>query len=136
MKSKLIYKNQITPSIIEVDLELAESVNFMPGQYVNVTVGEPFRRPYSVTSYEEKTLKILVGNGNPGKGADFFTKAEIGMIIEISVPMGEFGIKDNTEKSIFIATGSGLAPFITMIKSLNSAPVFLLYRIKNYDEDL
>ncbi|MCA9386575.1 hypothetical protein KC669_00930, partial [Candidatus Dojkabacteria bacterium] len=55
--------------------------------------------------------------------------------LEISEPMGNYGIKVSENNKIFIATGSGLAPFIPMIKSLKEK-ILLIYGIKNYDEDL
>lgn len=136
----VVKKIQRTPSILEVILQTPETISYIPGQYLNITVEDPFKRPYSIINSENKEITILVGNGMPGKGSDFFTNCEIGTEVPISSPLGSFRVVDSSAKMIFIAAGSGLAPFISMIKTNSEInpdnQIKLYYGIRNYFEDL
>lgn len=115
-KGKIIEKKQIAPTVMEVSFELEETFDWIPGQYVNVGVLKPFRRPYSILSMEGNILKLIVGIREPGVGADFFWFVEVGTETEVMGPLGRFAVQDTYKQKVFISSGTGIVPFIPMIR--------------------
>ena len=98
-------------------LEVTRDINFIAGQFVAIGLGNPAEtRPYSIVSGEQDdTLKILyevVPNGLLTPQMSRLTK---GSCIEVSEAMGSF--LPTTQKAVLIATGTGIAPFVSMISS-------------------
>lgn len=120
LKAKLISKGFISKTILEVKYQLFDSFTFTPGQFVNISVTEPFRRPYSVLDFDQDKNKIdfMIEIKEPGKGADYFRNAEIGSETIIMGPLGRFVVQNSNLPKAFISTGAGVAPFVPMLKQL------------------
>jgi NAD(P)H-flavin reductase len=104
--------------VIEVEYELADQTDFIPGQFANIEVTKPFRRPYSILEMSGNKAKFIIEVRNPGRGSDFFRDAEIGTQSEVLLPLGRFVLHESNNPKVFISIGAGIAPFISMIKSL------------------
>jgi NAD(P)H-flavin reductase len=113
---ELISKRFVTESILELQYKTDVALPFVPGHYVNISVTAPFKRPYSIAWSEDSVLTFLVEVRDPGKGSDFFRMAQIGSQTEIMGPLGRFTLQDSDLPKVFISTGTGAAPFISMIK--------------------
>lgn len=114
--AKLISKRFVTESILEIKYKTDVALPFVPGNYVNISVTSPFRRPYSIAWSEDSVLTFLIEVRDPGKGSDYFRMAQIGSQTEIMGPLGRFVLQENNLQKVFISTGTGAAPFISMIK--------------------
>ena len=117
-RSKLLSKISLTDNILECVYSVPEDFIYEPGQFVNVSVTPPFRRPYSVVEVKDSKIKLIVNITNPGKGADYFRETKVSDETEIMGPLGRFTMKDTDYYKVFIASGVGVAPFIPMIKKL------------------
>jgi all-trans-retinol 13,14-reductase len=137
-KSRLINKIYITETVLQLDFSCPSEFDFKSGQFVNVNVTAPFRRPYSIISSKNESLSILVEVRDPGRGSDFFRNMRIGEETEMLGPLGRFGIQPTQIKKVFISTGVGIAPFIPMIKSAIElgSEVELFQGMRYYSEDL
>lgn len=122
---EVVSKLGIAEKVFEIEISLPEVLLFKPGQYVSLKVSEQgLRRSYSVVDYVGGVIKLIVDVGPGGLGSVFLENIKVGDDIEV---MGFFGnfLLDRTEvenKSVvyFVATGTGIAPFIPMIKKLKS----------------
>jgi benzoate/toluate 1,2-dioxygenase reductase component len=133
-----------SPTVIALSLSLEPGValGFLPGQYVNVQVpGTHQRRSYSVSSPPgAKELSFLVRNIPPGQMSSFLReKAAPGTPIEFTGPAGSFYLREVTRSQLFLAGGTGLAPFLSMLGRIaevgSKYPIHLIYGVTN-DADL
>lgn len=132
---------------IHLHFELLEPhrLPFHAGQYVSIKVDEAgTRRSYSICSSPaiDHGFELLVDVSPQGPGSQFLGDLEIGEDIELLAPLGRFTLAGHEEYSSlnFIATGSGIAPFRSMIQYLlqekqEQRPIRLLWGMR-YPEDL
>lgn len=97
-------------------------MEFDAGQYVSIQVSpRGDRRSYSICNNPTKThaFELLVDLSPQGMGTTYLANLALGEEISILGPMGVFTLVDNDETALnFVATGSGVAPFRSMILDL------------------
>lgn len=96
-------------------------VTFEAGQYTSVKVSpQGERRSYSICSVPDVThqIQLLVDLKPMGVGSLFMKNLHYGDQVEMLMPMGRFVIPENLpyEHLVYIATGSGITPFKSMIE--------------------
>ena len=134
--------DRLSPSAIAFSLEGAGALSFLPGQYVNLLVpGTDQRRSYSFSSPPgAETQSFLVRDIAPGMMSTFLRDtAQPGAAIEFIGPSGSFYLREVKRPLLFLAGGTGLAPFLSMLGRLaqsgSSHEVHLAYGVTN-DADL
>jgi len=135
-----INKTPLTPFIWQLEFELDEPVCFMPGQYAQLKVA-PFEwRNYSIARAENKHFMLLVSTRTGGDGSIFTKTVEPGTETEVELPFGAFQLKRNSHRLIFVATGTGVAPFLPMFAELAASGELmsaeLLFGCRHKDEDI
>jgi len=58
---------------------------------------------------------IVVNVAPMGPGSQYFLSCRVGDTVEIIAPLGMFCLTDSPNKKVFVATGTGIAPFYSMI---------------------
>lgn len=140
-----IQRHSATTVGFTLDVDDRRALDFLPGQYVNVTVpGTDLHRSYSFSSGPNQhqvsfLVRITDGGAMSGYLAD---RALIGDRVEFTGPMGSFYLRDLTRPALFLAGGTGLAPLLSMLERLASSdaapsahPVHLIYGVTT-DQDL
>ena len=134
--------DRLSPTAISFTLDGAGALSFLPGQYVNVLVpGTDQRRSYSFSSPPgSPTQSFMVRDIGPGVMSTYLRdKAEPGSAIEFIGPSGSFYLREPKRPLLFLAGGTGLAPFLSMLGKLAQTgvqhPVHLVYGVTN-DGDL
>lgn len=134
----------LSDSSIELRLSLKDEKNiaFLPGQYVNIDVpGTQVSRAYSFSSRPgSKHLSFLIRNVPGGTMSSYLTsQAKSGDELNLRGPQGSFYLRPVTRPLLFLAGGTGLAPFLSMLAQLSEQgceqPVHLLYGV-THDSDL
>lgn len=101
---------------------------FVPGQYVTIgleTAQGVVERPYSITSSARRTgddyeLYIRLVPGGALTPSLFATR--VGDRVTFRPPKGRFTLApDDGRVSLFVATGCGIAPFISILRTLHDA---------------
>ena len=97
-----------------------KGMEFTAGQYIQVGIPDDFVfREYSIYSPEQEDyLEILVKHIKNGYFTNKLVELTTGDLLEIQGPFGEFTLKKNKifdSKYLFIATGTGIAPFHSMV---------------------
>ncbi len=127
--------------------------SFESGQYINVyTTIEGIRtsRPYSLSSPANQRgyYEICVARIDGGFVSDYIIdEVKVGDVLETSSPAGSFHFHPvfHKKKSVFIAGGSGITPFVSMIKEVLESGIdrqlHLIYGVANtstiiYKDDL
>ncbi|NQU86603.1 MAG: oxidoreductase, partial [Mariniphaga sp.] len=116
--------------------------DFKAGQHISLSIkGDYQSREYSIYSGEnDDSFQVLVKEVEGGYFSPKLKNLKEGDIVEIHGPLGRFGLeekKKNTHKHIFIASGTGIAPFHSIVKSnpnLNHHIIHgVRYQIEGYE---
>jgi phytoene dehydrogenase-like protein/NAD(P)H-flavin reductase len=117
-RATLVAKTAVTPSTWRLDFQLDEPIRFAPGQYVQLRVA-PFEwRDYSIAAAADKRLTLLVSTRTGGDGSLFAEAVAPGAATEFEGPFGGYRLERNAHRKVFVATGTGVAPFLPMFKAM------------------
>jgi propane monooxygenase reductase subunit len=103
---------------VKFELINPSRITYYAGQYVSIMINnEGERRSYSIASTPDDNhgFNLLIETGGMGKGSTFFKQIKIGQEVEVLAPLGQFTIKESSNKLLFVATGSGIVPIYSMI---------------------
>ena len=113
-------------------------IKFNPGQFFSIGVpGIPINREYSVSSgINENYLDFLIREINEGILSTKLKNLKKDDKIKILGPYGEFYLKEfNTNKKYnFFASGSGLAPFISIIRSFKNLNYNIFHGVRLFED--
>ena len=144
MSAEIESVQQLSASSIGVSLALKDpgGMHYLPGQYVNVSVpGTTQTRSYSFSSMpRDGVVQFLVRNIPGGLMSSYLAeRAKAGDVVTIAGPIGSFYLRDVTRPVLFLAGGTGLAPFLAMLEELErggaNQPIHMVYGVTN-DADL
>lgn len=120
---------------VVLELAVDQAPQFLPGQYVNIAVpGSGAHRSYSFSSAPgDSALGFLIKKIPDGLMSSWLDSAAPGERLELTGPMGSFYLRDGSGPLLFLAGGTGLAPFLSMLEVLARAgsrrPVRLVYGV-------
>ncbi len=98
-------------------MSLPPRFEFQPGQRVCLSLGE-HERDYSIVSAPgESELTLCIRNVAGGRVSALLSIIDIGSSLLINGPYGYFTYKPSPRPAVFIATGTGIAPFCSMARS-------------------
>jgi Na+-transporting NADH:ubiquinone oxidoreductase subunit F len=150
--AKLEDTTVFNPKYTQYEFELVEPYDmpFQAGQYVSLKVAENgTRRAYSICSTPgiSHGFELLVDLEPQGVGATFLQQLEFGQEVQVLGPLGQFvlapdlgeGHPDREEALVFVATGSGVAPFRSMLFELlqeqqDTRPVILHWGMRHLEQ--
>ncbi len=113
----------LTPSVFELHFTTDRPLDFKAGQYVSVVVpqdgAKPLRRPYSIASTPGKSpIELCIQRIESGPGNSFLASLKKGDTFLGFAPYGFLIYHPKPGRdAVFVATGTGLAPFRSMILS-------------------
>jgi CDP-4-dehydro-6-deoxyglucose reductase len=128
MRATLLEFHDIAPEVRHFVFETSamEQVHFKPGQFVSLqeTVrGKQITRPYSIVSLPGgNRLELCLNLVHEGVFTPHLFSMKPGDSIEMSAPLGFFTVRDPAREAVFIATGTGIAPFRAMAPDYLSHP--------------
>ncbi|HEY0121300.1 MAG TPA: benzoate 1,2-dioxygenase electron transfer component BenC [Rhizobium sp.] len=120
--------------VLEMDVDAAAPA-FLPGQYVNIDVpGSGQHRSYSFSSAPgEQRIGFLIKKIPDGVMSTWLERAAAGEKLELTGPLGSFYLREVKRPLLFLAGGTGLAPFLSMLEVLartnSTQPVHLIYGV-------
>ena len=119
--------DEITPGLAIVGVEALEApFPFEPGQYATLGLmgseGKLIQRPMSVSSSADdlSEYEFFIRLVDSGGFTPLLWRIGVGDPINIKGPKGKFLLKDDGRTCLFVASGTGLAPFISMIETLRA----------------
>jgi benzoate/toluate 1,2-dioxygenase reductase component len=126
-----------------IKVDNRSSLGFLPGQYVNVQVpGTDQARSFSFASGPaEDEAAFLIRNTTFGVLTTYLRdRAKIGDKISFNGPLGSFYLRKIERPVLFLAGGTGLAPFLSMLNKIeqdggSEHPIHLIFGVTN-DADL
>lgn len=115
----LTARQRITDSIFRLEFELdRELPAFAPGQFARMRVAEFEWRDYSIAALDGRRITFLISTRTGGLGSRFAAEAAVGAETVIEGPMGHFTLCDSVRRPVFVATGTGIVPFLPMFQKL------------------
>jgi len=106
---------------IEFEVSGVSHFGFVPGQWLSVKVttpeGEEMTRAYSIASPPTENGKVAfcLNRVQDGFMSNYLCNLESGAIITFQGPFGDFTLRPPLRDTVFIATGTGVAPFRSML---------------------
>lgn len=126
--AKLTDKMEYNERYMQMRFELIghpNQIEWQAGQYVSLAVDDAgTRRSYSICSSPDikHGFDLLIDTFPQGVGTNFLASMEYGHEVQGLAPLGRFVLAPDTKKHsnpvVVIATGSGIAPFKSMLHEL------------------
>ena len=112
---------------------------FRAGQHISLGIyGDYQSREYSIYSSEEdQNLEVLVKEIDNGYFTPKLRKLKAGDLVEVHGPFGNFGMEPaaaKTDKFVFIASGTGIAPFHSMVRTYPEIDYTLIHGVRYANE--
>lgn len=135
---KLESIRQLTRETFSLKLPKAR-FSFRAGQHISLGIkGDYQSREYSIYSAEnDANLEVLVKEVENGYFTPKLHKLKAGDMLEIHGPFGNFGLKPEeaaTGKFVFIASGTGIAPFRSMVRTYPKLDYKLFHGVRYANE--
>lgn len=113
----------LTHKVIKIDLSsiIPSSFVFIPGQFINLEIAPDTYRSYSLCSDSRLTdfISFVVSAKHEGVGANYIRSLKKVDKVSFIGPSGRFRLADKiADENIFLATGTGIGPFISMFYKL------------------
>ncbi|HBL77432.1 MAG TPA: oxidoreductase [Prolixibacteraceae bacterium] len=137
-RHKVISVENLTPETFVVRIE-KNDFRFEPGQYVVFRIPELKQgREYSIYSGANETyLDFLVREIPEGSFSRYLRHIKTGEIVELEGPKGFFILDEQAKQGaplLFVATGTGISPFHSFVKSFPDLNYNVLHGVHFDDE--
>jgi CDP-4-dehydro-6-deoxyglucose reductase len=120
-----------------------KKLDFIPGQFVSLTGtvnGKKITRAYSIASAPgaDTRFELCLNLVHEGAFSPSLFAMKPGSAVDMVPPLGTFVLRNPPRDSILVATGTGIAPFRSMLKAHLSAtsPAFTLLFGVRYEASL
>lgn len=137
----------LSPSVRIFRIRYSLSNDFQPGQFIMLDLpidAEFTTRSYSIASAPNSDgwIELCIVKKPDGPGTRYlFEQIEVGEVLHVSEPQGKFVLEDVSVPLCMVCTGTGVAPFRSMIlgllKRFNGLPMPVTLVFGNrYEEDI
>ncbi|MGD2188037.1 MAG: FAD-binding oxidoreductase [Desulfobacterales bacterium] len=131
--SKLLKRQWLSKKAFEVELTRPPLFEFSPGQCI-CFIYEAIQRYYSlICTPGDSTLRICVHSVENGIFSPLLAAAKMGTRFDFTGPHGYFTFRPSRRTPVFIATGTGIAPFLSMGSS-GVAGFIILHEVETPEE--
>lgn len=135
---KVLDLRQLTENTFILSLPKSR-FKFVAGQHISLSImGDYQSREYSIYSAENgDNLEILVKEVEGGYFSPKLKHLKPGDMVEVHGPFGKFGLdekKRDTHQHVFIASGTGIAPFHSIVKSYPGLNYKLIHGVRFSNE--
>lgn len=120
-KSKLLKKENLTSDVLRLTFTKPEDFEFEAGQFLNIKIeqeGKMRMKAYSIASSpKQETLEFCIKLVTDGFASKKLKEIQINEELEMVGPFGGFKFNKETKKHVLIGAGTGIAPFMSMIRT-------------------
>ncbi len=130
-RARLVQSNWLSEITrhLEFEMQGLARFGFVPGQWLSLNHtkpdGEEITRAYSIASSpaEDNRFALCLNRVQDGFMSNFLCDMKKGDEISCQGPFGDFILRPPLRDTVFIATGTGIAPFRSMLDWLLADPV-------------
>ena len=135
---KLLEVRELNDSSYVLRIEKGE-MEFAPGQYISIGKKDSIdKRDYSIySSANDNYLEVLIREVSDGHVSKTLRKLKPGDELEVEGPFGFFRIKQDDrvgKKHLFIASGTGISPFHSMVKTSPDLDYNIIHGIRRGED--
>ena len=131
--ARILSRRWLSPTTFELTLERPAGFDFQPGQRVRLWSGSN-EREYSIAAAPgDPDVVLCIRRVGSGGGSAWLSTAGIGTELRGSGPHGYFTFKPSPRPAIFVATGTGVAPFVSMARA-GTKGFTLLHGVKRAED--
>lgn len=113
----LLKRQWLSDKSFEIILSVPPVFEFKPGQRISLSLAE-HERDYSIVSApEESELTLCIRKVAGGMLSTLLSNADIDTSLSLNGPHGYFTYQPSPRSAVFVATGTGIAPFCSMARS-------------------
>jgi benzoate/toluate 1,2-dioxygenase reductase subunit len=113
----LLKRKWLSKKTFEIFLSLPPAFTFKAGQRISLSL-DAHERDYSIVAApDESELFLCIRKVAGGKLSALLSVADIGTSLLVNGPCGYFTYKPSPRPAVFVATGTGIAPFCSMARS-------------------
>lgn len=138
VQAEVLGVDRLSETSFSLRVKPAKPIGFLPGQYVNVTVpGTQKHRSYSFSSAPGADIATFLVRNIPGGVMSSYLGegAKTGDSVTLTGPMGAFYLRPMERAQLWLAGGTGLAPFLSMLEQVaeqgTDQPITLFYAVTN-----
>ena len=140
LNATLVEKKDLTHNTKLFFLQLDDSFSFIPGQFIMVNADPSDRslsRAFSIASLpnDQNILELCIKILPTGKVSSLLDALPLKSRLSVKGPFGHFILRSKEKELVFIAAGTGIAPFRSILHSLakgnSKTPISLFYRFKS-----
>jgi ferredoxin-NADP reductase len=141
VRAKLIEWVEIAPGVRHFVFEAPqlERLEFVPGQFVSLTdsvASKAITRAYSIASAPGagNRFELCLNRVDDGAFSPHLFDLSAGDVVNMQPPLGTFTLRQPLRDSLLVATGTGIAPFRSMLKAVlrpDSPSFTLLFGVRH-----
>lgn len=133
--SKVINFRWVTKDVYIIRIERNE-IEFRSGQYIGISVYNKTKmRDYSIYSAEQCSfLEILIKQRSSDEISQQLKNLKAGELVQISQPKGKMVIDGFSQKYVFIATGTSISPFHSIVLSYPDLNYMIVHGVSYLQE--
>jgi propane monooxygenase reductase subunit len=115
---------QLTSDIWFLKLVPEETLEFKPGQYVDITIpGSEHHRSFSMANTDHGSLEFMIKAYEGGKFSGLLSEGKVkpGDKLDVNGPYGVFTLRPSSPRRLlFIGGGAGMAPILSLLRALRA----------------
>ena len=115
---------QAASETLRLEVQVPDAVVFEPGQYVRISPADTdLCRSYSMANVPgTNRLQFFIHLVAGGAFSEWLAGARPGDKVELSSPHGTFFLRQEDRPRLFVAGGTGMAPFLSMLRAMAAHP--------------
>lgn len=137
----VVSKEKISAKVYLVRFTVPTIFTFIAGQTVMMYVAPGVNRVMSISSspYQSGYLEMIHDVSPGGPGSQWTVGANIGDTIQMMGPLGRFVLTETDLPKVFVATGTGVAPYYSILNQLlhdgKKISIYLYWGLR-FEEDI
>ncbi len=116
-ETALISRQWLSKKAFEIEISRPSGFQFAAGQTIRFVHGDIERYYSPVSAPSDPTLTLCVRLIEGGNFTPTLATADIGTRFRLTGPYGYFTFNASSRPPVFVATGTGIAPFVSMARS-------------------
>ena len=138
----LTSREEIGNNLFVLKFDISKSLDWFPGQFLKVrfydSEGNKLSKPYSILDCKDMQLSLMISTKPGGVASQTFFELKVGDKLQFHGPCGRFTNSQKEGKKVYVATGSGVTPLISMMKQsvANGEKIDLLYGVRSESEEV
>jgi ferredoxin-NADP reductase len=114
---RLLSRRWLGAETFELTLSRPKGFDFAPGQRIDIRKDDIVRAYSLVSAPAERELTLCIRRVAKGRLSPWLAEVEPDTPIHFSGPFGYFLFHLSPRSAIFVATGTGIAPFVSMVRA-------------------